>query len=339
MMKELDRIDEIMTDYGFSGVVKITAEDQWIYERAAGYRDRVNEVDNDLATRFAIASGTKFLTALAIGRLIDKGLLSLETKALELIDYDFGDYDSEITIEHLLTHSSGIPDYYDEDQIEDFDNFKVAIPWNELKEPKDYFPIFPKEAMVFKAGTKFKYNNSGYVLLAAIVAQVGKMPYVDFVEREIFDKAGMSYTGFYPLNQLPKNTAIGYIDDEEGYRSNVYNLPIVGAGDGGAFSCTKDMEKLWNAFIKGELLSETLTAQFMTPQIQEDFKNDKSWYGYGLWLTVEEDQVSEAMIVGCDAGISFKSGYKFKDHVSYSVFSNTADGAWIITGAIKEMVF
>lgn len=338
-MNEFDKIDEIIDSTGFSGVVKVTRNGEWVYERAAGYRDRPNEVANDIDTRFGIASGTKFITALAIGRLIDKEKLSLDSKALEIIDYTFDSYDQDITIEHLLTHTSGMPDYYDEDKIKDFDNFKVAIPWNELYEPEQYFQVFPNEPMEFKPGTKFKYNNGAYVLLAAIVAKVSGKSFSDFVEKEVFDVVGMSHTGLYLLNQLPQNTANGYIDDEYGYRTNIYNLPIVAGGDGGAFSSTKDMEKLWKAFLSCEILSESLTRAYMTPQIQEDLENDRSWYGYGLWLQVEETQVSEIMIIGCDAGVSFKSGYRIEEGVSYSIFSNTTDGAWAISGALRDIAF
>lgn len=338
-MNDFDRIDEAIESHDFSGVVKVSSEGHWVYERAAGYRDRPNETDNDLNTRFGIASGTKFFTALAIGRLIDMEKLSLDTKVLEVINYDFGDYDRSITVEHLLTHTSGMPDYYDEDKIDDFDNFKVAIPWDELHEPEQYFPVFPKEAQEFKPGTKFKYNNGAFVLLAALVAKVSGKSYTEFVQKEVFDRAGMTYSGFFPMNQMPKNTANGYIDDEFGYRTNIYILPIVGAGDGGAFSTVDDMDKLWKAFLSYELLSKELTDAYMTPQVQEDKQNERSWYGYGLWLSVDNDNVVEIAIIGCDAGVSFKSGYRTDENVSYTVMSNTTDGAWSVTGTIREMEF
>jgi CubicO group peptidase (beta-lactamase class C family) len=126
-----------------------------IYENSAGFADRSNKVRNNMKTRFGIASGTKFFTALAIGKLIEQGKLSLETKVFDIIKYDFPLYSKEITIAQLLTHTSGIPDYYDEEKVDDYDNFFTDIPWYELREPKDYFPVFPQEKMKSIPGEKF----------------------------------------------------------------------------------------------------------------------------------------------------------------------------------------
>ena len=87
-----------------------------LYERAAGYADRSNQIANTLDTRFGIASGTKFFTALAIGKLIEAQKLAFDTKLKDCIALDFPRYSPEITIRHLLTHTSGIPDYLDEEK-------------------------------------------------------------------------------------------------------------------------------------------------------------------------------------------------------------------------------
>ncbi|MBN2390113.1 MAG: beta-lactamase family protein, partial [Anaerolineae bacterium] len=106
----------------FSGVVYVRQNGQVVYERAAGYADRANRRENTPDTRFGIASGTKFFTALAIGKLIEAGKLDFATKVAECVPWNFPRYSKEITIRQLLTHTSGIPDYYDEEKIEDFDN-------------------------------------------------------------------------------------------------------------------------------------------------------------------------------------------------------------------------
>ena len=142
-------LDAAIEEHGFSGVVDLRQAGNVLYARAAGHADRSNQIPNTLATRFGIASGTKFLTALAIGKLIDGGKLSLTTRLRDCLAIDFPRYSPEITIRHLLTHTSGIPDYYDEEKITDFDNFTVAVPWSELRGPRDYLAVFPDEAMKF----------------------------------------------------------------------------------------------------------------------------------------------------------------------------------------------
>ena len=131
-----DRLDASLEAHAFSGVVSIRRQGQVLYQRAAGYADRSNRIANTLDTRFGIASGTKFFTALAIGKLIAAQKLSLSTRLQDCLALDFPQYSPEITIRHLLTHTSGIPDYFDEEKVTDFDHFFVSRPWYELKGPQ-----------------------------------------------------------------------------------------------------------------------------------------------------------------------------------------------------------
>src|ERR687893_1658355 len=155
-------VDASIDQHAFSGVVDIRRQDTVLYARAAGYADRSHKIENTLETRFGIASGTKFFTALAIGKLIEAGKLSFSTRLKDCIALDFPRYSPEITIRHLLTHTSGVPDYYDEEKITDFDNFTLSIPWYELRGPGDYLAAFPDEDMKFAPGERFSYSNGGY---------------------------------------------------------------------------------------------------------------------------------------------------------------------------------
>ena len=175
----------------FSGGIYVRRSGEILYQKAFGYADRSNKIPNTLDTRFGIASGTKFFTALAIGKLIEAGKLDFSSKIPELIPWDFQHYSREITVRHLLTHTSGIPDYYDEEKVEDFDNFTVGVPWHELKGPHDYLAVFPDEAMKFPPGERFSYSNSGYILLGVLIEEITGMQYRDFVEKEIFAPTGM----------------------------------------------------------------------------------------------------------------------------------------------------
>lgn len=330
-----DKINLSIEKNNFSGVISIKEKGEIIYENAAGFADRSNKVRNNIETKFGIASGTKFFTALAIGKLIEKGEISLETKVFDIINYDFPLYSKEITIEQLLTHTSGIPDYYDEEKVDDFDNFSVAIPWYQLREPKDYFPIFPQEKMKFLPGEKFSYCNSGFILLAAIVHEVSGIPYARFVEEYIFKASGMKNSGFFELNRLPENTALGYVKDDNGWRTNIYNLPIVGGGDGGAFTTVGDLYIFWDALFEFKILSRGLTELYIKPYIKAESEGVNIYYGHGIWLYKGEETLEE-YIVGCDAGVSFKSAIIRKDQIIYTVISNTDDGAWPIIREIKN---
>lgn len=331
-----EALDQVVTKENFSGVISIKENNKIIYQRAFGFAERANERLNNIETKFAIASGTKFFTAIAIGKLIDEGKLSLDSKALEYVDYDFPTYDKEVTIRDLLTHTSGIPDYFDEEEIEDFDNFQVGKAWYLMFDPSDYYEVFPQKEMKEKPSETFRYNNSGFVMLAGIVAKVSGMRYVSFVEA-ILEEIGMNNSGFYPLNRLASNTAIGYVELEDGYRSNVFNLPIVGGGDGGMYTTVEDMYIFWSALFSGTIISKELLEAFIEPYIKEsDDDDDTTYYGHGIWMNVNNGKRSHLYIEGCDAGISFRSGILHEEQIEYTVISNTTGGAWGIIDTIIE---
>ena len=327
------QLEKVMIESNFSGVVSIRKDKKVLFEAARGQRDRSNKLDNQMDTIFGIASGTKLFTALAIGRLVESNQLKLEDRVFDIIDYPFESYDKTITVQQLLSHSSGLPDYFDEELIEDFDNFQVDIPWYNIREPKDYFPIFPKRPMKFKPGQAFNYNNSGYVLLGALIAKVANMPYTEYVTNQVIKVLGMEGTGFYPMNKLPANTAVGYITEGSGWRTNVYNLPVVGGGDGGIFTTIPDLYKLWDGIFSGGVISKGLLEKFVDKHIITKADSD-SYYGHGIWIYDADGIPREEYIMGADAGISFKSAIVREKDLIYTVISNTGEGAWPILKAI-----
>lgn len=336
--KVMDRIvlsglRDLIDEKKFSGVVMIRRNDEVVFESATGYADRANKRENKLDTKFGIASGTKTFTSTAISMLIDQGKLELDSKALPFIDYDYPTYDQSVTVHQLMCHRSGLPDYYDEEEIEDFDNFTVSKPWCEMFEPKDYFEVFPQKEMKAKPDETFSYNNSGYVMLAAIIAKVSGEKYTEFVDEHVFAKAGMKDSGFYAMNRLPENTANGYIDFEGGYRTNIYNLPIVGGGDGGAFTTAPDVLNFWDALMNGELISKELVEGNTNVIPVREGKKAYDKYGRGFWF-----EPGLIIMEGCDAGVSFQSGFHREKNLQYVVLSNTTDGAWDITEKIKELI-
>ena len=126
------KIEEIAQQDGFSGVISIKSVKGELYQKGFGFRDIKNKLPNTLDTKFGIARGTKCFTALGIGKLIDQGTLSLST-TMDEIDIDSGDFiDRNATILQLLTHTSGMYDYYDEEEITDFENYSVEIPCFDL---------------------------------------------------------------------------------------------------------------------------------------------------------------------------------------------------------------
>jgi CubicO group peptidase (beta-lactamase class C family) len=315
-------------EHAFSGVISIRRHGRLLYEHAAGYADRSNKIKNTLETRFGIASGTKFFTALAIGKLIEAKKLSFSTKLKDCIALNFPRYSREITIRHLLTHTSGIPDYLDEETISDFDNFTLSIPWYALKGPSDYLAAFPDQPMKFAPGERFSYSNGGYILLGVVIEELTGLRYQDFVEQAIFKPIGMNQSGYFAMNKLPEKTALGYIAEAEGWRTNIFNLPIIGASDGGAFTTVQDVATLWEAFWGYELLSKELVEIYTQAYVKAETEGEHRYYGHGLWICEDDSRNREEYFTGCDAGVSFNSSVNRVKELQVTVISNTTDGAW-----------
>ncbi len=306
----------------FSGVISVTTPDESLV-RAFGYAERANRVPNRRDTRFGTASGTKFLTALAVGVLMDRGAFALDSKVKQLVSFDLPNFVDHITIDHLLTHTSGVFDYYDESLVTDFDNYYVSIPWNFLTTPREYLPLFQHEEMKFEPGTRFSYSNGGYILLGIVIEEVTRRLFRDVVEELVFEPAGVKDSGFFALNQLPERTAVGYMERADGtVQTNVYNLPRIGASDGGAFSTAQDIEKLWHAFFADRIVSADTRSAFTTPRATV---NAAVSYGRGLYIWTDRGTPAY-FIVGGDAGVGFDSRHFPEAGVTITIMANRTDG-------------
>lgn len=156
--------------------------------------------------------------------LVERGKINYDTRVKDRVRFDLPNFADEVTIHHLLIHTSGVFDYYDEELVEDFDSFFVAVPWYSLTTPRESLPLFRNEGMRFAPGERFSYSMGGYTLLGIVIEELTKGLYRDFVAEAVLEPAGMSDSGFFLLNELPERTAVGY-------------MPM---GDGGAFRTAED---------------------------------------------------------------------------------------------------
>jgi CubicO group peptidase (beta-lactamase class C family) len=314
----------------FSGVVAITSGDVDDYRAAFGFRDVKSRLLNNVGTKFGIASGTKFFTALGIGRLIDEGLLSLTT-TMEQIDRNFrGFIDEKATILNLLTHTSGVYDYYDEEEITDFDHFFVEIPWHQLTTPSDYLPLFENKPMKFRPDERYSYSNGGFVLLGVIIEKISGRLYRDFITENVLTPAGMQDSGFFAFNDLPENTASGYLEDR--VTTNIYNLPLRGGGDGGMYTTAGDLSSFWEALFSRKILSPGLTDEYLKTYWKFD---ETEGYGCGVYKKIDGSAYS---IVGGDAGVGFFSRHVVKENTTISVLSNVTNGEEGIVDSILHIL-
>jgi CubicO group peptidase (beta-lactamase class C family) len=234
----------------------------------------------------------------------------------------------------LLTHTSGVPDYFDEEVMDDFEELWIENPMYRLRRLEDFLPLFQNETMKFKPGERFDYNNAGFILLGLIVEEASGLPFKDYVQKRVFEKASMYDSGYFALDSLPGKTAIGYIENEDGtWKTNAYSIPVQGGADGGAFVTAKDMAKLWDALLNYQLLSKELTEQLLTPHAKA---KDGIYYGYGVWIKAAGDNVIKYHVMGYDPGVSFHSAYYPKTDVRLVVCSNGSSGAFNVMNGIEE---
>ena len=155
-----------------------------------------------------------------------------------------------MTIEHLLAHRSGIGDYLDEDAGDfELSDYLMPVPVHELATTEDYLAVLDGHPTKFAPEERFAYCNSGYVVLALIAERVSGVPFPDLVRERVCEPAGMRDTEFLRSDELPGSAALGYLEIDGVWRSNVFHLPVRGSGDGGIYTTVGDVSSLWKAFL------------------------------------------------------------------------------------------
>lgn len=338
-------IEQLMNRHQqFSGVIHVRQTGETIFGKGYGYANRADELPNTFNTRFGIASGTKLLTGVAVCQLVEKGTLSFDTRLLDVVvDVDFPQFDPAITVHHLLTHTSGAPDYFDEEQLDaqgDYGALWADRPTYTLRTPRDFLPMFQNAPMKFTPGERFSYSNGGFILLGLIIEAVTGASFTDYVTSHVLQRADMADSGFFVLDQLPARTALGYIDLPDGtWRTNIFSVPIIGAPDGGVFVTAPDVGQLWDALFSHKLLSAEMTSQFLHPHVAVNpEKDDARAYGYGIWMVRNGEAIRRYYGVGADPGVSFISACFPEQQAEITVISNTEDGAWQVFDDLEALV-
>ncbi len=326
-----DEVAAVLEESDFSGVVRVDVAGETVYAEARGLADRAAEVPNTLGTRLAIASGTKTFTALTVVSLVLDGVLALDTTVRELLGGDLPEIDDAVTVEHLLAHRSGIGDYLDEEAMESAADFVLPVPVHRLDSAEAYLQVLAGFPQVFPPGTAFTYNNGGYVVLAILAERAAGQPYAELVRTRVTEPAEMAATFFVRSDERPGDVAVGYLE-AAGLRSNVLHLPLVGVGDGGLVTTVSDVYRFWTALYEGRIVPAEWVTRMTTPT--SEVPPDEWRYGLGFWLGTSGSAV---ILEGADAGISFRSSHDPVSDVTWTVMSNTSDGAWPVTRRLREL--
>jgi CubicO group peptidase (beta-lactamase class C family) len=261
----------------FSGVVLVAEDNRVLFHHAYGMGEQSFQSPNRLDTRFNLGSLDKMFTGVAIGQLVAAGKMSFTNKLSALLpDYPNREVADKVTVHQLLTHTSGLGDALKPEMREKKKQFRAL---------RDYFRLFVNEPLSFEPGTGWRYSNAGYLVLGVIIEKVSGQSYFDYVREHIFNPVGMTNTGYFELDQVVPNLAIGYArfeDDALGIgprHNNGVFLGYKGSSAGGGYSTAPDLLRFARALREHRLLSPAMTEEVTSGKVAAA----RDQYAYGFW--------------------------------------------------------
>jgi CubicO group peptidase (beta-lactamase class C family) len=311
MTAELDKILSTQFKPGETGCAALVAKNgQIIYKKAFGMANLELNVPMQPDMVFRVGSITKQFTAVAILQLMEQGKLSLQDEITKFIpDYPTQAY--KITIEHLLTHTSGVKSYTNVPEFQKYIRTDMK--------PAEVIDMFKNLPMEFAPGTKWNYNNSGYFLLGYIIEKVSGMTYPEYLEKNFFKPLGMTNSLFGSDSKIVKNRAWGYQPDGDGVKNADMMSMTLPYSAGSVQSTVEDLFR-WNQAVHSYKLvkKETIEKAFTEYKLA-DGKGTK--YGYG-WMFYEVQGSPTIEHGGAINGYLSNAIYLPKEDVFVAVFSN-----------------
>ncbi len=334
----------------FSGVVLLQCDRELLFEGTYGLANRSWKIQNQIDTRFRIASISKMFTAVAVLRLIEEGVLSLDTSVVQCLELDETKIPEEVSIYHLLTMTSGIADWFDEsgNWEEDWAALCREHPIYLFRRHEDYLPLFINEEPVFPVGEKHHYNGAGYILLGMVIEKMTGLSYAVAVQKYVFDPAGMDRSGFPALDDVVEEVAEGYIqilDENEkiiGWKTNVYSTTPDPVADGGVTSTAPDLVRFSRALREGHLLSAEMSQEMLTPKVlssEEQFRGYIWKYGYANYFILDQDEkIVRWGHTGEEDGVSCRLYYYPQENLDVIILGNQSWCAGALGWKIHDLI-
>jgi CubicO group peptidase (beta-lactamase class C family) len=285
----------------FSGTVLLAKDDKVLFKKAYGFANRAFNARNDIDTKLNLGSMGKMFTGVAILQLAQQGKLSLNDTVLKLVpDYPDKDLAAKITVHQLLTHTSGLGNFFNDE----FERSSRA----KYRTTAAHLPLFTGKPLRFEPGTSFYYSNAGFIVLGLIIEKVSGQSYYDYVREHIFKPTGMLDTDNYNSDDDVPNLALGYTmmgedrgpppPKSEGWkrRSNILMHVVRGSSSGGGYSTVEDLLRFSRALQGHRLLNQEYTDLDMTGKVAMDRGGGR--YAYGM----VESKVDGVRIVGHTGG-------------------------------------
>ena len=269
---------------GVSGTVLLAEAGVPVLQHCLGLADRANGTPVTPDTRFQTASVTKMLTAAAVLDQVARGRVTVDTPIVEVVPADRRPRHlaAEVTVHHLLCHTSGIADYFEEARSlpnagHDYGALWHDIPAARMQRPVDFLPLYGDLPAYGPPGITWRYSNAGFVLLGELLEQLTGQAFTEVVQERVLRRAGMADSAFDRSDEPTARAAVHYLTSG---RTNVHSVPVVGGGDGGCVCTASDLVRFCRAVADGSLLGD-LTA--LAAQRHATIADDWA-YGYGLFV-------------------------------------------------------
>jgi CubicO group peptidase (beta-lactamase class C family) len=267
------QIDNLIEWYAanhlFNGSVLVAEKGDVLLKKGYGLANMEWNIPNATDTKFRIGSITKQFTATLVLQLMHEGKLSLQAKITECLPWYRKDKGDKVSIQNLLEHTSGIPNYTTTTVLNDITSHSYSR--------KEVANKFCSGDLEFEPGTKFAYDNSGYFLLGMIIEELSKKSYEENMQERIFKPLGMKDSGIESSTTVIPNRACGYEYGLEGYENAKFiKLDSATFAAGAIYSTVEDLNRWQNALCGDMLLSREYKSLMLTPKLGN--------YGYGLYI-------------------------------------------------------
>jgi len=326
-------VDEKVSKDEFSGTILFARGDDIIYQDVRGKASLRFNIPMQFDTKLNLGSMNKMITAVAIGQLVDQGKLSFDDKLGDILpDFPMKDAAEKVTVHHLLTHTSGLGDYWTDEWERN---------WFWVRTLDDYLPYVVVDSLQFEPGDQFSYSNSGFIVLGMIIEKVSGQSYFDYVRENIYKPAGMENTYCYHMEDPIPNLAIGYTKTNfngepiPGWKNNFYRHAPQGGPAGGGFSTAPDLLKFIRALTDNKVISEQTRDILWEGKVPMGGPGMKYGYGFGDHHDLPYRYIGHT---GGAPGINAFLGYIPQLDITVIVLSNYDDGAMQIADHFMRLV-
>jgi CubicO group peptidase (beta-lactamase class C family) len=344
-------VETVLDEVDFAGVVHVAGDDgeaPLTIER--GLANRAAGVPNTIAMRFACASVSKLVTSMTVARLVDAGMVAWDARYVDVVGTEWrpAALDPTVTLRHLLGHTSGFRDYFDEQGDEGYEAIWTRIPPTLIRGPRDMWPLLRDLSQIASPGERAIYNNGAFVLVGIALEELTGLAFPDLARREVFGPLAMDRSGFWATDEPVPDLASGYLppvpdagprSPEAGWRTNVFAVPATGGPDGGVQATAPDLVRVLDGLSGRADAASFLSAPTRAALIGPHVTSDDRMFRFGLGvLHVGEGGSTRYGHTGEDPGASARAWTYPETGERLVVVSNVTEGAGLVTRRIDALL-